>query len=464
MKTLCVFGTASNVGKSTVALALTCLLKKQGIRVAPFKAQNMSNNAAVADDGSEIARVQAFHAESAGVCSSWMNNPLLLKPLGGTRSQVIVKGKVWGVITSRDYYDKLDVFKGAVDDALEGLSQEYDVIVAEGAGSPVELNLIDKDLSNTYTAQKTDAKIILVCSIDEGGVFASIYGTYMLLDETLRSNVIGVIINKFRGDMGLFEDGVEIIEKRFGIPVLGILPFHPLPFSQEDSLGFSALMGFKLDANITIGVAEFPKIANFDDLDPFVLDDNVRLVAIKSPDDLSVIDALILPGSKNVFTDLAWLKGTGLFDALGSFTKPLFGICGGYQMMHISLSDPDGVESGQSEEAQGLGFIPGVIRYGRDKVLQKGSYSVFGETLQGYEMHCGRSMTHPLAYEKGNIMGTHLHHVFGHDGFREHFLKQLDSSYEGYGFQQKKQTYLDRFCTFFEIHVKMDTIKSSLDI
>ncbi len=461
-KTLCIFGTASNVGKSTVTMVLCRLIKNSGVNAAPFKAQNMSNNAGVADDGSEIARAQIFQAEACEAKTSWRNNPILLKPIGNTSSQVALKGKVWGQMSAREYYQSLDMFKSAVDEALGSL--ECDLIVAEGAGSPVELNLMQKDLANIYTAKKTDAKIILVASIDEGGVFASIHGTLELLSNDLKQNVIGVIINKFRGDIELFKEGIEIIEKRFGVPVLGVLPYAPLILSAEDSLNLSSLFAKKPQATIRVGVVTYPKISNFDDLDPFALDASVELVSINHDMPLESFDALLLPGSKNVINDIKWLNECRLFERLKSFKKPIFGICGGYQILHKKLDDSLGIESGEPQSVNGLGLIDGDIEYRVEKRVQKGEFVAFGEKLNGYLMHCGVSSAHPLFYKEANIAGTHLHHVFHNDNFRTIFLQNLNQKYQGFDFSKTKSDLLDEFCEVFEKNLDFQKIKEALCI
>lgn len=461
-KTLCIFGTASNVGKSTVTMALCRLFKNSGVNVAPFKAQNMSNNAGVADDGSEIARAQIFQAEACEAKTSWRNNPILLKPIGNTSSQVVLKGKVWGQMSAKEYYQNLDMFKSAVDEALGSL--ECDLIVAEGAGSPVELNLMRKDLANIYTAKNTDAKIVLVASIDEGGVFASIHGTLELLPNGLRQNVIGVIINKFRGDIELFKEGIKIIEKRFRVPVLGVLPYTPLILSAEDSLNLSSLFAKKPQATIRVGVVTYPKISNFDDLDPFALDASVELAPMNHDVPLEPFDVIVLPGSKNVINDLKWLKECGLFDRLKKCKKPIFGICGGYQMLHNKLVDEQGVESGELQSVDGFGLIDGDIEYRTEKRVEKGEFLAFGEKLNGYLMHCGVSSVHPLFFEEANIAGTHLHHVFHNDNFRTRFLQNLNPKYQGFDFLKTKSHFLDEFCEAFEKNLDFQKIKEALCI
>ena len=297
MNSLSIFGTSSDAGKSTLSFAITYLLHHRGVKVAPFKAQNVSNNSQVTDAGGEVAIPQYFAAEAIGMKTSPDINPILLKSGGKSKAHIIINGLS---VSNKDvwsYYRDIDLLKPHVKRAFENLQKKYDCIVAEGAGSPVELNLMDKDLSNIYIADEFNTKIILVADIQRGGVFASIYGVYNLLPNKLRNNVIGVIVNKFQGDMSLFDEGVKIIENEFKIPVLGVVPFKPFNLGFEDS---ESLMNYVQDTShsiIKVGVIKLPHISNFTDFEPLVSDGEVELAFISSPRSLSDLEIKSFPDS-----------------------------------------------------------------------------------------------------------------------------------------------------------------------
>jgi adenosylcobyric acid synthase len=372
MNSLSIFGTSSDAGKSTISLFVTYLLHKYGINVAPFKAQNVSNNSYVTDiQNGEIAIPQAFAAMAIGLKTRAEFNPVLLKSGGAGRSHIIVKGKVLKDTDVRSYYRDIKNLKPVVSESFEILLDEYECIVAEGAGSPVELNLMDKDLSNIYIAQKYNTKIILVADIQRGGVFASIYGVYNLLPKQLRKNIIGVVINKFQGDMSLFDDGVEIIENEFMIPVLGVVPYKPFNLGFEDS---ASMMGYAQDiseAIIKVGVIKLPYISNFTDFEPLVADSEIELVFISSVVEMSSCDLIILPGSKRVIDDLKWLKEKGFSNYLKSKDTKVIAICGGYEMMFETILDPYAVES-QESVVEGLARFKGEVFFEKTRLLKKG--------------------------------------------------------------------------------------------
>ncbi|MDX9966527.1 MAG: cobyric acid synthase, partial [Sulfuricurvum sp.] len=403
------------------------LLQERGIRVAPFKAQNVSNNSRVCDDGSEIAIAQYFQAEVLGVPTSYHLNPVLLKSGHGNSASLIVKGKAVMDKDVRDYYRDLDQLKPAVDECFEYLSERYECVVCEGAGSPVELNLMDKDLSNIYIAEKYDTKIILVADIEKGGVFASIWGVYNLLPEPLKQNVIGVIVNKFRGDRTLFDEGVRIIEERFGIPVLGVLPYLPLNLGFEDSQSLKNFVQNKPHPAKKIGIISYPTMSNYNDFEPLIADESIFVEFITSNISLESFDLVILPGSKRVIEDLRWLKQTGLFDALKERKKEILGICGGYQMMFEAIIDDACVETAEPVSEEGLGFIDDVIVFQREKVLKKGEYSLFDTTVRGFEIHHGVSGKYPLWYERDHIRGTFVHGLFEDEKFEAYKKMTIDS-------------------------------------
>lgn len=427
MKSISIFGTSSDAGKSTLTFVIGRLLQERGINVGVFKAQNVSNNSRVCDDGSEIAIAQYFQAEVLGIPTSYHLNPVLLKSGHGNSASLIVKGQVVEDKDVREYYRDLDTLKPAVDECFEYLSYRYECIVCEGAGSPVELNLMDKDLSNIYIAQKYNTKIILVADIERGGVFASIWGVYNLLPEALRANVIGVIVNKFRGDRTLFDEGVNIIEERFGIPVLGVLPYLPLNLGFEDSQSLKNFIQNKPNPTKKIGIINYPTMSNYNDFEPLIADETIFVEFITSNVSLESFDLIILPGSKLVIKDLQWLKKTGLFEALKERQKEILGICGGYQMMFDAIIDEECVETAQPSREEALGFIDDAIIFQKEKVLKKGEYSLFGKTIQGFEIHHGVSAKYPLVYEKGPIKGTFVHGLFEDEAFEAYKKTTIDN-------------------------------------
>ena len=460
MNSLSIFGTSSDAGKSTLSFAITYLLHKQGISVAPFKAQNVSNNSLVTDkEHGEIAIPQAFAAEAIELKTRADFNPILLKSGGANKAHMILNGKSIGNTDVWEYYRNMKKLRPIVKKAFENLQQEFDCIVAEGAGSPVELNLMEKDLSNIYVAEEFETKIILVADIQRGGVFASIYGVYNLLPKKLRKNVIGVIVNKFQGDMSLFDEGVKIIEQEFKIPVLGVVPYKPFNLGFEDS---ASLMGYTQEianAIIKIGVIKLPHISNFTDFEPLIVDEELELSFLCNPSELDSCDIVILPGSKRVIDDLEWLKKRGFAKKLQNKEQKLIAICGGYEMMFEKILDPHGVES-QSQEVQGLGRFKGSIHFQKEKIVQKGCYNLFGIMTQGYEIHNGVSKKR--AKTKENIYGTFVHGIFENDALRYKFFHQLNRNYKGYNFKTFKAKAIAEFAEHIHKHIDMQTITKAL--
>jgi len=459
MNSLSIFGTSSDAGKSTLSFAITYLLHKRGIKVAPFKAQNVSNNSQVCDSGGEIAIPQYFAAEAIGLKTSPNMNPILLKSGGKSKAHVIVNGKsvankdVWG------YYRDIDSLKPHVKNAFLALKKEYDMIVAEGAGSPVELNLMDKDLSNIYVAEEFKTKIILVADIQRGGVFASIYGVYHLLPKKLRKNIIGVIVNKFQGDMSLFDEGVKIIEKEFKIPVLGVVPFRPFNLGFEDS---ESIMNYTQDTSnaiIKVGVIKLPHISNFTDFEPLVVDEEIDLTFISNANDTSSCDILVLPGSKRVIDDLEWLRKRGFESILKNKKTKVIAICGGYEMMFENILDPLCIES-EKKTTKGLARLKGDVVFRKNKIVQKGSYNLFGIMLDGYEIHNGT--TKKRAKEKKNFYGTFVHGIFDSDALRAKIFTEIDSKYRGYNFKEFKSKAIEEFSLHIEKNVDINTIEKDL--
>jgi len=459
MNSLSIFGTSSDAGKSTLSFAITYLLHHRGIKVAPFKAQNVSNNSQVTDDGGEIAIPQHFAAEAIGIETSVYMNPILLKSGGKSKAHIIVNGKS---VTEKDvwtYYRDLDTLKPYAKKAFKKLQENYDCIVAEGAGSPVELNLMHKDLSNIYIADKFNTKIILVADIQRGGVFASIYGVHKLLPSKLRQNIIGVIVNKFQGEMRLFDEGVQIIEERFRIKVLGVVPFKPFNLGFEDS---ESLMNYVQDttkAIIKVGVIKLPHISNFTDFEPLVADKEIELSFISTPSQVSSCDVLVLPGTKRVVDDLVWLRERGFEKNLTSKKQTIVAICGGYEMMFESILDPLHVES-DKESTKGFAIFKGDVIFQKEKIVQKGSYTLFECAVDGYEIHNAR--VKKIAKEQKNIYGTFVHGLFESDDFRYKLFHAIDKKYKGYNFKEYKTNAIEDFAKHIDRYVNMDFIQKEL--
>jgi adenosylcobyric acid synthase len=454
MKNISIFGTSSDAGKSTITFVVAKILQDLGYSVAPFKAQNVSNNAHVCDDGSEIAVAQYFQAHVLGVETSYHLNPILLKSGRNSSASLIVEGKVVETKDVREYYRDLDVLKPAVNRCFEYLDSKYDCVVCEGAGSPVELNLMDKDLSNIYVASNFDTKIILVADIEKGGVFASIYGVYHLLPENLRKNIIGVIVNKFRGDLTLFDEGIRIIEEDFKIPVLGVLPYTPFNLGFEDSQSLKNYTQDITQAIIKVGVIFYPYMSNYNDFEPLIADKSIELEFIETNISLERFDMIIIPGSKLVIKDLKWLKTIGLFNRIKTYKKTIFGICGGYEMMFENLYDGYGLENEESCQEVGLAFIDDILTFEKNKELHKGEYNIFECDITGFEIHHGKSDKYPISYEGTFHKGTFIHAIFDNDNFRNKIFKEINPNYKEFNFLEYKKTTIDTF---------ISTLKNKLD-
>ncbi|MCK5855045.1 MAG: cobyric acid synthase [Sulfurovaceae bacterium] len=430
MHNISILGTSSDAGKSTITFVIAKIIQDLGYTVAPFKAQNVSNNAKVTDDNSEIAVAQHFQAEVLDVPTSYHMNPILLKSGQKSSASLIVNGKTVATKDVREYYRDLDMLKPAVKKAFEYLNNRYDCVVCEGAGSPVELNLMEKDLSNIYIATEFNTKLILVADIEKGGVFASIWGVYNLLPRQLRENVIGVIVNKFRGDLTLFDEGIRIIEEEFKIPVLGVLPYLAFNLGFEDS---QSLLNYQQKSNPNakrVGVIAYPTMSNYNDFEALIADPNITLEFIKNNINLSGFDQIILPGSKLVIKDLQWLKESGIFNQLQTLKTEILGICGGYQMMFNHIIDQEAIESEEPTTIKGLGFIDDDIIFKKEKIVKTEAYHLFGKDIKGFEIHHGISTKYPLYYEKNNIKGTFVHGLFDDEIFEIYKRKTIDNFVE----------------------------------
>ena len=460
MYSLSVFGTASDVGKSTLSFALTYLLHASGIKVAPFKAQNVSNNSVVTDINSgEIAVAQAFAAEAVGIKTTPKLNPVLLKSAPNGKTHLIINGKAHSTISIRRYYEEIDRLKPIVKEAFSALAKEYECIVAEGAGSPVELNLLERDLSNTYIAKEFGTKIVIVADIERGGVFASIYGLYHLLPKSLQERVVGVIVNKFRGDTTLFEDGVGIIERDFGLKVLGVLPYRAFNLGFEDSASLKNYTQNKPNAKIRVGVVQLPYMSNFTDFEPLIADEEIELEFVWSKQEAKRADLLIIPGSKLLSSDVAWLRRVGLWEYLKRRKAPMLGICGGYEMLFERIVDPYGTES-DTQVIEGLGRFRGEVRFEPQKIVQKGCYNLFGTMANGYEIRFGRAKRR--AKHKKRLYGTFVHGLFESDALRLKLFRAIDPSYRGYSFRAYKQRRIREYAEFVRRHIDLDYIIKEL--
>ncbi|MBI3313113.1 MAG: cobyric acid synthase [Candidatus Omnitrophica bacterium] len=455
-KALMILGTASHVGKSVIAAGFCRLLSDAGYRVAPFKAQNMSNNSFVTKDGGEMGRAQVVQAECARVEPHTDMNPILLKPSQDNGSQVIVQGKAIGHFEAQGYYAMKAKMAEVVRDSYERLASQYEIIVMEGAGSCAEINLKENDIVNMKMAEMADARCLLVGDIDTGGIFASMIGTIDLLSENERARIAGLIINKFRGDRSLFEDGIKILQEKTGKKIWGIIPYdRELWIDAEDgvslerentkrSLAPRDLAPFELD----IAVVQLPRISNFTDFEILRQEPGVRLRIVSLARQLGNPDLLILPGTKSTLGDLEYLRKSGFEEKIKTYYEnggKVFGICGGFQMLGEEIIDPQGIES-QNKAIKGLGLFKMRTEFFPEKVLRRITEPVhlklFGASVQGmiegYEIHMGKTteiassasgllaMTEAISvHSSGRAAGTYIHGIFDSPSFRRSFLNAL---------------------------------------
>lgn len=494
-------GTMSNVGKSILAGGLCRVLKQDGVRVAPFKSQNMALNSYITRDGLEMGRAQVMQAEAAGIEPDVCMNPILLKPANDTGSQVIINGKPEGVMSAVEYYRRKKEYIPAVMEAYSKLSSQYDVIVIEGAGSPAEINLKQDDIVNMGMAEMADAPVLLAGDIDRGGVFAQIAGTVMLLEEEERRRIKGTIINKFRGDVSILKPGLSMLEERTGIPVIGVVPYFYLDIDEEDSL----TERFRRKDNaglVDIAVVRLPRISNFTDFAPLESLDEVSVRYITSPDEFGSPDAVLLPGSKNTIRDLLWMRQSGMEAKILQFADRgglVFGICGGYQMLGQEISDPDGTE--QKGTVAGMGLLPirtvfqqekrrtrvegkflsleGILKdlsespftgyeihMGKSSLTEDGRPLVsISEELSGGSVSGGRSSAHPDGACRGNVYGCYVHGIFdapeAAGGFLSALLKKKGydpSEIRARDWKAYKEEQYDRLADIIRESVDMETV------
>ena len=449
---LVVCGTTSDAGKSWVVAGLCRLLARHGVSVAPFKAQNMALNAAVTADGAEIGHAQWVQALAAGVPAEAAMNPVLLKPTGEATSQVVVMGRVVGERSAYEHQDRTDELRPVVAAALADLRRRFDVVICEGAGGAAEINLLDRDLANLPLAAAAGLPAVIVGDIERGGVFAALYGSVALLPDELRPWVRGFVINRFRGDPALLGDGCDELERRCGVPTLGVVPMVPgLDLDAEDSLALdrwdtetTPTEGAGSDGpggGLDVAVVRFPRVSNFGDLDPLRLEPGVSVRWVRSPAALGRPDLVVLPGSKATRDDLAWLRASGLAAAIAGSGAAVVGICAGLQMLGRRIDDPDGVE-GAPGGVDGLGRLDVTTTFGGDKVLDRPEGAAIaggpgpgsGARAAGYRIHHGvvRGLgADPwlvaddgtvLGWAEGNTLGTTLHGLFDEDDLRAAIL------------------------------------------
>ena len=437
-KNIMIQGTMSNAGKSLLCAGLCRILKQEGYRVAPFKSQNMALNSFITKDGGEMGRAQVVQAEAAGIEPDVRMNPILLKPTTDVGSQVIVAGQVQGNMRAMEYYRRKRDYIPAILEAYNSLASEYDIIVIEGAGSPAEINLKQEDIVNMGLAKLVDAPVLLVGDIDRGGVFAQLYGTVALLEKDERARIKGTIVNKFRGDRAILEPGIRILEELCGVPVAGVIPYTHVDIDDEDSLTerFSQTTERKL---LDIVVIRLPRISNFTDFAPFERYGNVSLRYVERVADLHGPDMILIPGTKSTIADLKWLRQSGMEAAVlkaASAGTPVFGICGGYQMLGRSVCDPDQVEAAETTRIQGLGLLDMDTVFRGEKVQTQVSGTFAGVTgllsglngmeYTGYEIHMGRSQEKLLPLQgTGNVYGSYIHGIFDAPGVSDEILRAI---------------------------------------
>ncbi|MBR1830626.1 MAG: cobyric acid synthase [Atopobiaceae bacterium] len=436
-KAIMIQGTMSGAGKSLLVAGLCRVLAQDGMRVAPFKSQNMALNSAITREGLEMGRAQAMQAEAAGIEPLAAMNPILLKPTSDTGSQVIVCGKPVATMPAREYFAFKRTLKDRIMSAYRELANEFDVIVIEGAGSPVEFNLKRDDIVNMGMAKMASSPVMLVGDIDRGGVFAQLVGTMALLDEDERAMVKATVVNKFRGDPTLFDEGLEILQTKCGVPVAGLIPYLDVDLDDEDSMS-ERLGQRQRGALLDVAVIRLPKISNFTDFIALDAMDGVSVRYVGSASELGVPDLLIIPGTKATMADLSWLRSRGLdisVRRLAEAGDPVMGICGGYQMLGEQILDPLGVEGGG--QVEGLGLLPVRTEFGEQKrtVLVEGTFdevsgplsSLSGQPVCGYEIHMGHTevLGRPLVSiadgggqktcdgcQEGSVYGCYLHGLF----------------------------------------------------
>jgi len=483
---LMVCGTASDAGKTTIVTGLCRLLARRGVRVAPFKAQNMALNSAVTPSGHEIGRAQAAQAQAAGIPPEVAMNPILLKPQSDRSSQVVVMGRPWRTLDAVGYQRAKPELAALVGEQLAELRSRFDVVLCEGAGSPAEINLLAADIVNLSVARDAGLPAIIVGDIDRGGVFAALYGTVELLPDDLRRTVGGFVINKFRGDPALLAGGPEELARRCGVPTIGVVPWaEDIGMDAEDSLSLRrgwppvpSTHGTTLD----VAAIAFPRISNFTDLDALAIEPGVAVRLVAHPAELSRPDLIILPGTKATVADLAWLRTSGLAAAIAAIvedprsTTTVLGICGGYQMLGRRIDDP--VEARPAQVAHGLGVLATDTEFRPEKVTRWVTGTSLKAPVQGYQIHHGRTrpvdpwiaLDDPDGPEgsrghDGRVLGTNLHGIMESDSFRAAFLGAVAArggrpwGPSGASFAAAREARFDRLADLLEAHLDLDAVE-----
>ena len=503
-RSLMIQGTGSGVGKSVLCAALCRIFYQDGLRVAPFKSQNMSLNSFVTRDGLEMARSQVVQAEAAGIEPSVDMNPILLKPSSDTACQVILQGKVAGNYSADAYGRYVHDAWTAVCDSYQRLARQYDVILIEGAGSPAEVNLKDRDIVNKRTAEMAHAPVLLAADIDKGGVFASLVGTLELLEPHERARIKGFLINKFRGDVSLLAPGIDFLENRTTIPVLGVIPyFKDIYIQEEDGVVLERQCGMRIadcgigksESLIDVVVVHLPHISNFTDLDALAAEPGVQVRYTREASALNGADVVVIPGSKNTIGDLLYLRETGLERGIKAFAAAggmVIGICGGYQMLGLAINDPFLID-GDVREADGMGLLPVTTVMQKEKQTVQVTARTLASALwdgnidvRGYEIHMGRTKKETgvlpafqVRYadesrEDGaqsqdlRVWGTYLHGLFDSDAFRKSFLngirqhKGITLSAVG-SYEQLKQDGFDKLAALVRASLDMQKLHAILE-
>ena len=473
-------GTGSDVGKSMLCAGLCRAYANKGLRVRPFKPQNMSNNAAVTPDGGEIGRAQALQARAAGAPLSVHMNPVLLKPQSEIGAQVVIQGKAEGTAQARDYHDLKPKLLPRVLESFSLVGADADLVIVEGAGSPAEVNLRDGDIANMGFAESADVPVVLVGDIDRGGVIASLIGTFALLSDSEAGRTKGFIVNKFRGDIRLFDEGVSIIEEKVTRRCFGVVPYFAdarrLP--QEDAMALDQRDRRSATGNIKIAVPRLARIANFDDLDPLAAEPDVAVEIVEPGTPIPAdADLVLIPGSKSTLADLCQFRDEGWDIDIAAHHRrggAVVGLCGGYQILGRRVADPDGIE-GPAGDTRGLGLLDVETVIGGDKALveRTGTELASGEAIKGYEMHMGETSgadcqrpwlelsdgrAEGARSEDGRIMGSYLHGLFAADGFRHAFLNRLGAKTGEVAYDLQVETALDDLARHLDQHLDLDAL------
>lgn len=462
-KVIMVQGTMSNAGKSLLVAGLCRIFKQDGYRVAPFKSQNMALNSYITEEGLEMGRAQVMQAEAAGIVPQVCMNPILLKPTNHIGSQVIVNGEVLGNMSAKDYFAYKKQLIPDIKKAFRKLEELADIIVIEGAGSPAEINLKENDIVNMGMARMVDAPVLLVGDIDRGGVFAQLLGTLMLLEDEERQRVKGLIINKFRGDKTILDPGIKMLYEKGKVPVAGVVPYMELDLEDEDSL--TERFHKKGEGLIDIAVIRYPRISNFTDFNVFEQWSEVTVRYVTSVSELGHPDMVVLPGSKNTMGDLKWMRQNGLEAAVKklSWEIPVFGICGGYQMLGMEVADPTCVEEGGSMRGMELLSVATILQQEKTRCQVRGKINKLGGPLagiagcdfEGYEIHMGETQSvgeyrteTVVCGDNPNIYGTYVHGLFDKENIADSIIQVLaerkgivlqDSVFEDYQTYKEKQ-------------------------